>query len=72
MINSAIGEGYKTPIVVLKKKNRLILLDGHRRVRVVFSQGMGWNAIAIVPSKELKFGIEEMMMGKVKELYQRE
>lgn len=69
MINSAIGEGYSTPIIVLQKKKEGILLDGHRRARVAFSQGMGWSALVIVPSKEVKFGIEEMVMGRVKDLY---
>jgi len=69
MINSAIGEGYATPIIVLQKKKDLILLDGHRRVRVAYAQGMSWKALVIVPNKEVKFGIEEMVMGKVKDLY---
>jgi hypothetical protein len=69
MINSAIGEGYSTPIIVLQKKKSRVLLDGHRRVRVAFSQGMSWPALLIVPSKDVKFGIEEMILGKIKDLY---
>jgi hypothetical protein len=69
MINSAIGEGYATPIIVLKKKTKMILLDGHRRARVAFSQGLKWKAYMIIPSKDVKFGIEEMVLGKVKDLY---
>jgi len=69
MINSAIGQGYVTPIIALKKKGKLILLDGHRRARVAFSQGLAWKALIIVPGKEVKFGIEEMILGKVKDLY---
>jgi len=69
MINSAIGEGYRTPIIMLRKKKRSILLDGHRRVRVAFAQGLGWNALVIIPGKEMKFGIEAMIIGKVKDLY---
>jgi len=69
LISSAIAAGYDTPIIVLKKENMLILLDGHRRARVAFSQGMEWKALVIVPSKDVKFGIEEMIMGKVKDLY---
>ncbi|HSB46644.1 MAG TPA: hypothetical protein VLD37_01420 [Candidatus Bilamarchaeum sp.] len=69
MINSAIGEGYSTPLIVLKKKTKMILLDGHRRARVAFSQGMGWKAFVILPSKDVKFGIEEMVLGKIKDLY---
>jgi len=69
MINSAIGEGYRTPIIVLRKKKVMILLDGHRRVRVAYSQGLGWKALAIIPGKEMKFGIEAMITGRVKDLY---
>ena len=69
MINSAIGEGYSTPIIILRKKKKAILLDGHRRARVAYSQGLKWKALAIVPSKDVKFGIEEMVLGKIKDLY---
>lgn len=69
MISSAIGEGYQTPIIILKTKEKMVLLDGHRRVRVAYSEGLGWKALIITPSKEAKFGIEDMIMGKVKELY---
>ena len=69
MINSAIGEGYKTPMIVLQKKKQGILLDGHRRARVAFSQGLSWKALMIVPSKDVKFGIEAMITGKVKDMY---
>ncbi|MEW6035776.1 MAG: hypothetical protein AB1529_04130 [Candidatus Micrarchaeota archaeon] len=69
MINSAIGEGYTTPIIILQKKKKAVLLDGHRRARVAFAQGMGWHALLIVPGKDVKFGIEEMILGKIKDLY---
>ena len=69
MINSAIGTGYMTPLVVLQKKGKRILLDGHRRARVAYSQGMGWKAMVIIPSKDAKFGIEAMILGKIKDLY---
>ncbi|MBD3209944.1 hypothetical protein GF318_01030 [Candidatus Micrarchaeota archaeon] len=69
MISSAIGEGYNTPIIVLKKGDKHILLDGHRRVRVAYSEGLKWPAMVIAPNKEVKFGIEDMVLGKVKELF---
>ncbi len=69
MINSAIGEGYVTPLVILQKKGKRILLDGHRRARVAYSQGMGWKAMLIIPGKDTKFGIEDMILGKIKDLY---
>jgi len=68
-ISSAIGEKYSTPIVILRKKGKNILLDGHRRARVAFSQGLKWPAYIIVPSKETEFGIESMIMGKIRDLY---
>jgi hypothetical protein len=69
MISSAIAAGYATPLVVLQKKGKRILLDGHRRARVAYSQGMGWKAMAIIPSSDAKFGIEDMILGKIKDLY---
>ncbi len=70
MISDAIGHGYSTPILVLKRAGRLILLDGHRRVRVAYSQGMPWKAYVITPSREsIEFGIEAMILGKVKDLF---
>lgn len=68
-ISEAIAGGYSTPIILLKKKDRMVLLDGHRRVRVAFSQGLEWKAILLVPSKDTLFGIEGMILGKVKDLY---
>lgn len=69
MINSAISEGYSTPLIILRKKKKTILLDGHRRARVAYAQGMGWKAFSIIPSKDVKFGIEDMILGKIKDLY---
>jgi hypothetical protein len=69
MISSAIGEKYSTPLILLSKNKKYILLDGHRRVRVAFAEGMKWKALVLVPSKKVKFGIEDMVMGKVKDLY---
>lgn len=69
MINSAIGGGYDSPLIILRKKDKDILLDGHRRARVAYKQGMSWKAIFIVPGRQMKFGIEDMVMGKIKDLY---
>ncbi len=70
MIADAIGHGYATPILVLKKGEKLVLLDGHRRVRVAYPQGMSWKAYLIVPSREdVEFGIEGTIMGKVRDLW---
>ena len=69
MISSAIGENYATPVIILRSKGRNILLDGHRRSRVAYKEGLKWPAYIIVPGKETEFGIESMVMGKVKDLY---
>lgn len=70
MISDAIGHGYSTPIIVLKRAGKLVLLDGHRRVRVAYSQGLAWKAYVIIPSREdMEFGIEATILGKAKDLF---
>ena len=69
-IAEAIAHEYSTPIIVLRSEDKDILLDGHRRVRVAYSQGLGWMAYVITPKKEgLEFGIENMILGKVSDLF---
>ena len=72
-INTAIGHGYATPMIILRKihEKKDILLDGHRRVRVAFMEGMAWPAIVMIPDKETAFGIENMITGRVKDLFSR-
>src|SRR3989338_2206577 len=62
IISEELAHGYSTPIIVL---------DGHRRTRVAFEKGVGWKALLIVPQKDLEFGMEEMILGKVKEVFGR-
>ncbi len=69
MISTAVGGGYNTPIILLRKDEKNIILDGHRRSRVAYAEGLNWPALVIIPSKSVKFGIEDMITGKVKELY---
>ncbi len=70
MIDEAIRNGYSTPIIILRKDGKDILLDGHRRARVAFSEGLEWDAIIIRPSNEKEhFGIEDMILGTVADLY---
>ena len=72
-IAEAIGHGYSTPVLVLKKGERMILLDGHRRMRVAYPQGVSWKAYLIVAGREdVEFGIEGTIMGKVKDLWKKE
>ncbi len=74
MINTAIGHGYSTPIIVLRKTkgNKDILIDGHRRVRVAWMLGLEWPAIIIIPETDTVFGIEAMITGKVKDIYSKD
>src|SRR5437763_77421 len=37
-IAQAVPKGYKTHVILLKKKDKLILLDGHRRLKVAFDE----------------------------------
>ena len=71
MIKEALAYNYKTPVILLKKKKKTMILDGHRRMKVAFSQGLSWNALAIIPSKDVEFGIESMIMGKIKALFKK-
>ena len=69
MISSAIGKHYATPVILLKNRKKDIILDGHRRIRVAYREGMTWHALVIVPEKEVDFGIEEMILGKIRDIY---
>lgn len=69
-IEEAVGGGYNTPIILLKSGGKHLILDGHRRVRVAYSQGLNWKAYVITPKKEgIEFGIENMILGKVSDLF---
>lgn len=68
-IRENISRGYNTPIIILKKKNKMILIDGHRRIRVAFETNTPWKALLIVPQKDSKFGIEDTVNGKIKDLF---
>ncbi|MEW6528837.1 MAG: hypothetical protein AB1391_03040 [Candidatus Micrarchaeota archaeon] len=66
-INDALPE-YSVPIVLLKKKKYFLLLDGHRRARVAWTKKMKWKALLIVPNKDAKFGVEDTIMKKIKNI----
>ena len=68
-IAKAVRLGYDAPAILIKKNGKLVLVDGHRRLRVAWGQGIGWPAIIIVPSKPVSFGVEKTVMGKVKDLF---
>ncbi len=60
---------YSTPAIALRKGKKLIVLDGHRRLRVAYKRGLNWKCLIIVPSKAQKFGIEDEAMGTIREMY---
>ncbi|MGC8851014.1 MAG: hypothetical protein ACP5O3_02160 [Candidatus Micrarchaeia archaeon] len=68
-IRRAIKYGYCTPVILLKSGSNHFLVDGHRRLRVAWENGLSWKALVVVPSKPVKFGVEKMALGKIKDLY---
>ena len=68
-IREAINFGYDSPIIVLRKRKKLILLDGHRRVKVAWEKKIRWKALIISTDARKEFGIEKMVMGKVSDLW---
>lgn len=69
MIEESLAYGYDAPLIIIRKGNEDILLDGHRRVKVAFTKKLPWKALALIPDREVSFGIEKMEMGKVKERF---
>ena len=68
-IEKAMAYGYDTPIIIIRKEGKDILLDGHRRVKVAWDRKLQWKALVMIPDKEVDFGIEKMIIGKVKEKF---
>jgi len=71
-IRKAIKEkGYDTPVIILRKlgEKKDILLDGHRRLKVAWEEGLDWDALVMVPSREHDFGIEKMVEGKIRQIW---
>lgn len=60
---------YTIPAIILKKGKMLIVLDGHRRLRVAWKKQIPWKVLILVAPKNTKFGIEETIAGKIKEIY---
>lgn len=73
-IADSMKEGYDTPVIILRKQKEKkdILLDGHRRLKVAFDKKIGWKALAMVPDREIQFGIEKMARGKIKDVFKKE
>ncbi|MDD4878305.1 MAG: hypothetical protein PHO02_04695 [Candidatus Nanoarchaeia archaeon] len=73
IIADSLKNGYDTPVIILRKlKDRKdILLDGHRRLKVAFDKKIGWKALAMVPDREVQFGIEKMGKGKIADIFKK-
>ena len=68
-IREAINFGYDAPVILLQKGKELILLDGHRRLKVAWERKIKWKALVLVAPEKEKFGIEKMIMGRVGDLF---
>ncbi len=69
-IRGAMEYGYNTPVILLKKGTKYILLDGHRRLKVAWKKAVKWNALILeISGVREKLGIESMIMGKMKDLF---
>ncbi|MBU2589274.1 MAG: hypothetical protein KKB39_00760 [Nanoarchaeota archaeon] len=69
MIEEALAYGYCTPLILIRKDGKYILLDGHRRAKVAFTKKLKWKALVLIPDKDIEFGIEKMVIAKVKEKF---
>ncbi|MCK4327480.1 MAG: ParB-like nuclease domain-containing protein [Candidatus Diapherotrites archaeon] len=70
-IKRAIGHGYNTPVIVLRKRDRDLLIDGHRRIRAAWELGIEWPALIMVPDKQKEFGVEKLAEGKIGDLWEK-
>lgn len=70
-IEDALSAGYSTPVIILRKKDKDILIDGHRRLRVAWNKGLEWKALLIIPDREVTFGIEKIVRGRIGNLWKK-
>lgn len=68
-VKKALNKGYGTPVIILKKSDKEILLDGHRRLRAAWELGVPWHALFIVPSKDKEFGVERLIEGRIRDVW---
>ncbi|MDD5337370.1 MAG: hypothetical protein PHS02_02705 [Candidatus ainarchaeum sp.] len=67
-MEAALGR-FPVPAILLKKGRELILLDGHRRLRLAWRNSIPWKALLMVPDKKKHFAIEDMVMGRIADMY---
>jgi len=70
-IKRAIGHGYNTPVIILRKRDRDLLIDGHRRIRAAWELGIEWPALILIPDKQKEFGVEKLAQGQIKGLWEK-
>lgn len=57
------------PAIALQKGKKLILLDGHRRLRLAWKKRIPWRVLILVPGKNAKFAIEDSVISSIKDMY---
>ena len=70
IIHEIKTRGYKTPIVVVEKGRRRILIDGHKRALSAFVLGMPWNAY-VIKTNAKKLAIEKSIIGTLESIFRQ-
>lgn len=60
---------YNTPAIILEKKKKKIILDGHRRLLTAYKNGVKWKALILISKKDILFGIEKIITGKLRAFF---
>jgi hypothetical protein len=68
-IKKAIEHGYSCPFIIMRKSGKDILIDGHRRARAAWDLGIPWKALVMIPNRDVEFGIEKYILGKIKDMW---
>ncbi len=68
-IKKAIGHGYDTPLILARKGEKLIILDGHRRAVAAWQLGQKWKALVLVFPENHELGMEKQIQGKLSEVF---
>ncbi len=70
-VKKAVKYGYDTPLILIRKGDKLIIVDGHRRAVAAWQLGQKWKALVMVVPENVELGIEKLIQGKVKELFKK-